>query len=119
MNRSYSTHFEFKLYIGNMLSCISPSSGIITNKFNYKLRYIFYSYIIIIIICKFIIYQIATYSGSIFKYYGGDIDILGTSGYINSSSYSMAIGGTRTPYDNNTYSMNILQKIYNLIHIMD
>ena len=70
--------------------------------------------------------HISTNSGSIFKYYGGDLKLFG--GYINSSNssiilsercsttYSMAIGGITTPSDNNIYAMNILSSELSLLY---
>eukprot|EP01084_Bolivina_argentea_P256760 432410_1 len=61
-----------------------------------------------------------TLGGSMIEYYGGDILFTDTTSYINStestiiisercsSTYSMAIGGTTTPSDNNTYNLNLL-----------
>ena len=65
--------------------------------------------------------SIATISGSIIEYYGNDLSLSSTS-IINSSqstsiiisekcssTYSMTIGGTQTPQNNQTYNMSIFQ----------
>ncbi len=63
------------------------------------------------------------------EYYGGDILFTDATSYINSSdstikifercssTYSMAIGGTTTPSDNNTYNLNLLQSELSSLHM--